>query len=74
VTGLAFREDTHVLYSGSFDCTVKIWSLDDRAYVDTLYGHQSEVHSSLSLCWWLSASPSLWQGHGVCIDPVKLEG
>lgn len=43
VTGLAFRDGTHELYSGSFDRTVKIWSLDDRAYVDTLYGHQSEV-------------------------------
>jgi WD40 repeat protein len=48
VTGLAFRDDTHVLYSGSFDRTVKIWSLDDRAYVDTLYGHQSEVHRNTS--------------------------
>ena len=48
VTGLAFRDDTHVLYSGSFDRTVKIWSLDDRAYVDTLYGHQSEVHCRAS--------------------------
>jgi hypothetical protein len=49
VTGLAFREDTHVLYSGSFDRTVKIWSLDDRSYVDTLYGHQSEVRCRLRL-------------------------
>lgn len=43
VTGLAFREGTHELFSGSFDRTVKLWSLDDRAYVDTLFGHQSEV-------------------------------
>ena len=35
-----------MLYSGSFDRTVKIWSLDDRSYVDTLYGHQSEVRCS----------------------------
>ena len=49
VTGLAFRDDTHVLYSGSFDRTVKIWSLDDRSYVDTLYGHQSEVSCTLRL-------------------------
>lgn len=40
VTALAFREGTHTLLSGSFDRTVKIWSLDDGAYVDTLYGHQ----------------------------------
>ena len=25
VTGLAFREGTHELFSGSFDRTVKIW-------------------------------------------------
>lgn len=51
VTGLAFRDGTHELYSGSFDRTVKIWSLDDRAYVDTLYGHQSEVGTLQ--CMWL---------------------
>lgn len=43
ITGLAFREGTHELFSGSFDRTVKLWSLDDRAYIDTLFGHQSEV-------------------------------
>lgn len=25
------------------DRSVKLWSLDDRAYVDTLFGHQAEV-------------------------------
>jgi hypothetical protein len=43
VSGLAFRAGTHELFSASFDRTVKIWSLDDRAYVDTLFGHQAEV-------------------------------
>jgi WD40 repeat protein len=43
VTGLAFREGTHQLFSASLDRSVKIWSLDDMAYVDTLFGHQSEV-------------------------------
>ena len=43
VTGLAFRYGTHELFSASFDRTVKLWSLADRAYIDTLYGHQSEV-------------------------------
>uniref|UniRef100_A0A383W750 Uncharacterized protein n=1 Tax=Tetradesmus obliquus TaxID=3088 RepID=A0A383W750_TETOB len=43
VSGLAFREGTHTLYSSGFDRTVKIWSLDDGAYVDTLFGHQAEV-------------------------------
>lgn len=40
VTGLSFRPGTHTLYSCSYDRTVKIWSLDDAAYVDSLFGHQ----------------------------------
>lgn len=43
VTSLAFREGTHQLYSGSLDRSIKIWSLEDMAYVDTLFGHQAEV-------------------------------
>ncbi|GAB4819398.1 hypothetical protein N2152v2_006444 [Parachlorella kessleri] len=43
VTGLAFRDGTHQLFSSSLDRSIKIWSLDDMAYVDTLFGHQSEV-------------------------------
>ncbi|KAL4451525.1 hypothetical protein ABPG75_007187 [Micractinium tetrahymenae] len=43
VTCLAFREGTHELYSGSLDRSIKLWSLDDMAYVDTLFGHQAEV-------------------------------
>ncbi|KAG2439576.1 hypothetical protein HXX76_004928 [Chlamydomonas incerta] len=49
VTGLVFREGTHTLMSCSSDRTVKLWSLDDRAYMDTLYGHQAEVLSIDSL-------------------------
>ena len=33
-------DGTHTLMSCSSDRTVKLWSLDDRAYMDTLYGHQ----------------------------------
>ncbi|KAL3139189.1 hypothetical protein ABBQ32_005966 [Trebouxia sp. C0010 RCD-2024] len=43
ITGLAFRDGTHQLFSCGADRAVKIWSLDDMAYVDTLFGHQSEV-------------------------------
>lgn len=43
VTALAFREGTHTLLSGSLDRTVKLWSCDDRAYMETLFGHQAEV-------------------------------
>jgi ribosomal RNA-processing protein 9 len=43
VTGLAFRRGTNQLYSSSKDRTVKVWSLDELAYVETLFGHQDEV-------------------------------
>jgi len=43
VSSLAFRDGTHTLYSAAYDRTIKIWSLDDAAYVDTLFGHQAEV-------------------------------
>ncbi|AEO62737.1 rRNA processing protein RRP9 [Thermothielavioides terrestris NRRL 8126] len=43
VTGLAFRRGTNQLFSCSKDRTVKLWSLDELAYVETLYGHQDEV-------------------------------
>ena len=43
VTGLAFRRGTNQLYSCSKDRTVKVWSLDELAYVQTLFGHQDQV-------------------------------
>ncbi|KAK9811211.1 hypothetical protein WJX73_010914 [Symbiochloris irregularis] len=43
VTGLAFRQGTHELYSCALDRTVKTWNIDDRTYIDTLFGHQAEV-------------------------------
>lgn len=43
VTGLAFRRGTNQLYSASKDRTVKVWSLDELAYVETLFGHQDQV-------------------------------
>lgn len=45
MSGLIFQEDTHELFSASFDRTVKSWSLDDMGYLDTLFGHQAEVLS-----------------------------
>ena len=36
VTSLVFRKDTHELYSGSKDRSVKIWSLNEMAYVESL--------------------------------------
>lgn len=43
VTGLAFRRGTNQLYSCSRDRTVKVWSLDELAYIETLFGHQDDV-------------------------------
>lgn len=43
VIGLVFRRNTNQMYSCSADRTVKSWSLDELAYVETLFGHQDEV-------------------------------
>jgi ribosomal RNA-processing protein 9 len=43
ITGLAFRRGSNQLYSCSKDRTVKVWSIDDLAYVETLFGHQDEI-------------------------------
>ncbi|XWS35052.1 hypothetical protein CRYUN_Cryun21dG0093100 [Craigia yunnanensis] len=38
-----YRQGTRDLFSGSFDRTVKYWNMEDRAYIDTICGHESEV-------------------------------
>ena len=43
VSGLAFRIGTHTLYSCSHDRSVKVWNLDEMAYVETLFGHQDSI-------------------------------
>ena len=43
VTALAFMGKTNQLFSASKDRTVKIWSLNELAYVQTLFGHQDEI-------------------------------
>lgn len=35
--GLSFRKGTHDLYSASHDRSVKVWNVDENAYVETLY-------------------------------------
>ncbi|XP_022706052.1 U3 small nucleolar RNA-interacting protein 2-like isoform X1 [Varroa jacobsoni] len=45
ITGLAFRYGTHQLFSCSADRTVKLWNLDEMAYVETLFGHEDTVTS-----------------------------
>jgi ribosomal RNA-processing protein 9 len=32
-----------MLYSSSADRTIKVWNIDDRAYVETLFGHQDVI-------------------------------
>lgn len=36
VTGLVFRKDSHQMFSCSEDRSVKVWSLDEMVYVETL--------------------------------------
>ena len=43
VSGVAFRLGTHTLYSCSHDRAVKVWNLDEMAYVETLFGHQDRI-------------------------------
>ena len=43
MTGLIFRKDTHTLYSVSKDRAVKVWSLDEMAYVESMFGHQAAI-------------------------------
>ncbi|KAG8230494.1 hypothetical protein J437_LFUL013536 [Ladona fulva] len=45
VTGVAFRMNSHQLFSVSKDRTVKLWSIDDMCYVETMYGHMSGITS-----------------------------
>jgi WD40 repeat protein len=45
VSALAFRLKTHQLFSGSHDRCLKHWNVDDMGYVESLYGHGTEVNS-----------------------------
>ena len=43
INALAMAPNDRIAVTASLDRTLKVWSLDDMAYVDTLFGHQSEV-------------------------------
>ncbi|KAH6658362.1 WD40-repeat-containing domain protein [Truncatella angustata] len=43
VLALAFRRNSNQLYSASKDRTIKVWSLDDMAYIETLFGHADQI-------------------------------
>lgn len=43
ITGLSFRRGTEQLFSASADRTIKIFSCQELAYIETLFGHQDIV-------------------------------
>jgi len=45
VTGLVFRRQTSQLYSSSVDKTVKVFDLESKSYIETLFGHQDAVQA-----------------------------
>ena len=49
IMGVCFRPRSRSLYSASADRTIKHWDVGEGAYVETLYGHQAEVHCCDSL-------------------------
>ena len=50
VTGLMFRQGTQQLMSCSLDRYIKLWSVEDHSYIDTLYGYQSNIMAIDCLC------------------------
>lgn len=43
ITSITFQPASLTAYSSSVDRTVKIWSVEQLAYIDTLFGHQDTV-------------------------------
>uniref|UniRef100_A0A336LQL7 CSON000478 protein n=1 Tax=Culicoides sonorensis TaxID=179676 RepID=A0A336LQL7_CULSO len=43
INALVFRKGSHQLYSASADRSVRIWSMDDMAFIEALFGHQTSV-------------------------------
>lgn len=88
VHGLSFREGTKTLFSASDDRCVKIWSLEDMSYVDTLFGASERLPAHLKRERWglpdvssrdeaayavLSSPHQLWRGWAGLIDHARLE-
>ncbi|KAI9267378.1 WD40-repeat-containing domain protein [Sporodiniella umbellata] len=42
-SGLAFRKGSNQLYSASHDRTIKVWNIDEKSYIETLFGHQDQI-------------------------------
>ncbi|MCO5613423.1 hypothetical protein L7F22_067699 [Adiantum nelumboides] len=49
ISSLAFSPKSHLLYSGSWDSTVKAWSLNDFQCSETIYAHTAPV-TALAVC------------------------
>lgn len=43
--GLVFRRLSGQLFSCSSDKTVKVWDVESRSYIETLFGHQDTVQA-----------------------------
>jgi ribosomal RNA-processing protein 9 len=88
ITSLAFRCNTRQLFSGSHDRTVKVWNMDEMCYIETLYGHHSEVlgldslnqeralsvGSDRTLRLWkvVDETQLIFRGHEASIDCVSM--
>jgi len=88
VSALAFRIDSHSLYSASHDRCVNHWNIDEMGYVETLFGHQSFVNDIDSLrqekavtasgdrtmrLWKIvEESQLIFKGHSASIDCLRL--
>ncbi|EEB07903.1 U3 snoRNP-associated protein Rrp9 [Schizosaccharomyces japonicus yFS275] len=49
VLALSFRKDSNEMFSASADRSIKVWSLDQMSYVETLFGHQDGIVDISSL-------------------------
>lgn len=65
VTGVVFRRGTHELYSCSFDRTVKVFSVDQMAYAETLYVQRARTRGA-TLARALDARPDQLWPPGCC--------
>lgn len=88
VTCLAFRKRTNQLFSGSMDRTLRVFSLDEMIYTESLYGHQDEVWGVASMAneraiscggdmscrlWKVAEEKQLlFQGHSASIDSISM--
>ncbi len=88
ITSLSFRCNTRQLFSGSHDRTVKVWNMDEMCYIETLYGHHSEVlgldslyqeralsvGSDRTLRLWkvVDETQLIFRGHEASIDCVSM--